>query len=132
MQTVCDQREGYVELKLPLATRRLHRLAESVGVKTNLHQRLRHHGVDLARHDGRTRLGCRQFDFRQTRARSRTEPANIIGNLGDTAGNHNQLTGDLDAVVTTGLRFEMIARLTKYQSGPSRQNAGHDPAEKRM
>ena len=70
VQTMRDERKRDVQFKMPIPTGCLNGLAKPLHIEANLHQHLTHHGIHLARHDGRAGLGGDQLEFRQSGART--------------------------------------------------------------
>jgi hypothetical protein len=63
--------------------------------------------VDFARHDGRSRLVLGQAEFTETTPRSRTEVADIVGNLHEGDGQGIEGAGSLDNGIVCCKRLEL-------------------------
>ena len=79
--------------------------------------------VDLARHDRATRLHGWQINLTDAGARTRTEPANIVGNLHEADRQRIERAAGLDDIVERALRLEVIARLPHRDAVHLRENA---------
>ena len=125
MHAISDQRQGRVEFELTVAAAGRHRLRQPVHVQPDLHQHFTQHGIHFTRHDRGSRLQCRQSQFGETRARSRAEQANVVGDFREARRHRRKLTSHLDAIITRGLRLEVIARFAKRKTGFSGEYFAH-------
>ena len=71
------------------------------------------HGIDFARHDGRSRLDRRQCNLKQPPSWAGAHPTQIVGNLGERDRDRPQKAGRFDHTIPGGLGFKMILGLGK-------------------
>ena len=71
----------------------------------------------FARHDGGARLVFRDVNFRQAAARAGREPANVVRDFHERAGERSNGAVGVDQLVVRGKRGELIGMRTKRQMG---------------
>ena len=86
-------------------------------LRANHHRRLAHHRVDFARHDRAAGLRGGQLNFADAAARPAAEPANVVGDFEKADRDRFKLAARFDDRVLSALRFEMIRRFAKCDSG---------------
>ena len=103
-----------VQLKLaPCRTAERHRLIIPNHTCRNLHQTFAHDWIHFSRHDRATRLTVWQHHLIKSTARSRPQPANVVGDIKQGGGNRPQMTMTIDQPITLGIGFKMIDCLDK-------------------
>src|SRR5690606_22591658 len=108
-----------IDVQLEMALRASERQGGVVAehLSANLPQGFTLGRVDLARHDRRTRLVFRQRQLAQTCARTRTEEADVVGDLEQRRGNRVDRAVREDHGVVSGQCLELVRGGGEAQAG---------------
>ena len=131
-QVAGDDGQHHVELEVAGASAEGDRGVVADDLRHDLADRLGHDRVDLARHDRRTRLQVGNVDLHETGARTRTHPAQVVGDLVQRDRDGAGYARRLDQRVTGGLRFEMVTGFGEWQPLVPLGDAGDDAGRRNL
>ena len=111
--------DGHHDVQLELAasgTAEGDRLVVADDSRRHLHQALAHDRVDLAGHDRAAGLAIRQHDFVKAAAGSRTEPADVVGDVEQRRRDDAQLSVAFDQAIALRVPLEVVHRFEESES----------------
>jgi hypothetical protein len=119
-QVKCHYRHHHVEFEVPGGRTPDDDRVIANHLRANHQQALGDHRIDLARHDARSGLDCRQLQLSQSTTRPGAEPPDVVRNLGQSNCVRAQGAAQEAGCVARCLRFEVVASFDEWQSGSAR------------
>ena len=110
---VRHHRAKHVQFKVARRTRNTHHRVVAQHLRRDHGQRLALCGIDLARHDRRTRFIGRQAQFTQPSARATAQPAHVVGDFHQRAGQSAQAAMRLHHGILAAQRCKLVGRIHK-------------------